>query len=358
MDKPKKGHTIKIKLNGENKAIQKEPQTRELEESAESETRVIKINRNPAEADGFLESAAAKESIDESFDWIIPESSENDIEEFKMVSQHKTKKTGPKKLISFSTKMKKKNDRSLAPIFVSAFFAILIGTTIGISMLKLVNTTEPVEKAGTKTPVVEEKGKSETKAAAGKTTSAVIGQLTAYVIQGGVYTSKDGAKETSRQITAKGVPSQVVELNGQHYIFLGVADSSETAKLLGNQYKEKGVEDPFPKSLLLKEKKVTDITDKEKAFLETVPSIYETLSLATASGLVSKAIPEKAGKAIPGAEEQLKVDGIRNEKVKSLKAELTNANEKIRAYQKSKDAKSLTEAQQHLLNFLSDYYSL
>ena len=44
----------------------------------------------------FIETAAAKESIDESFDWIIPESSENELEEFKIVSSHNQKKSKKK----------------------------------------------------------------------------------------------------------------------------------------------------------------------------------------------------------------------------------------------------------------------
>jgi len=110
--------------------------------------------------------------------------------------------------------------------------------------------------------------------------------------------------------------------------------------------------------LLLDEKKVSDITTKEKDFLETVPTIYETLSLVTSSALLTKSISEESTKALAGIEEQLKVSGIKNEKIKNLEAELTSAEEKVKAFQKSKDAKSISEAQQHLLNFLSYYFTM
>ncbi|CAH2716262.1 hypothetical protein BACCIP111895_03446 [Neobacillus rhizosphaerae] len=356
MDKPNKGHTIKIRLNGENKISQEEPQKRELEARIKPVSKVIKINRNVPEADGFLETAVAQESIDESFEWIIPESSENDIEEFKVVSHEKMKKNEPKKLTSVSTNFIKKNHQPVGSILISATFAILIGLTIGVIMLKLV-ITESGDKAATEPKVVEEKGK-ETTASASKTTTATIKQFTTFVIQGGYYTSKDGAKEVSNQLAAKGIPSQFIEMNGKYYIFLGVADSIEMAKSLASQNKESGVEGAFAKPLLLEEKKISDITKQEKSFLEAVLDIYQTLSVATTDALLTKGISEESSKAIVSFEEQLKKSTIKTEKVKALQTELTSVDEKVKVFQKSKDTKSLAEAQQHLLNFLSLYYSL
>ncbi|MEH7354270.1 SPOR domain-containing protein [Neobacillus drentensis] len=361
MDKPKKGNTIKIKLNAETQPVQDEPKKSEPEVSTEPVTRVIKIDSNKLDSkldsDVLLETAAAQESVDESFDWIIPESSENDIEEFNIVSSKTPKKSSVPKITSFSSNSKKKNVQPLGSIVISSIFAILIGTTIGIVMLKLL-TTGPSDKTVTEPPVVEEKGGTDKKPAAGKTTSADLKQLTAYVIQGGFFSSKDGAKETASQISSKGVPSQIIEMEGKHFIFLGAADSIETAKSLSTQYKDKGVEGAFAKPLLLDEKKVSDISTKEKDFLETVPAIYETLSLVTSSALLTKSISEESTKALAGIEEQLKVNDLKNEKVKNLKVELSSAEEKVKAFQKSKDAKSIREAQQHLLNFLSTYYSM
>ncbi|ETI70308.1 SPOR domain-containing protein [Neobacillus vireti] len=376
MDKPKKGHTIKIKLNVEDKIIREEPQTKESEVSSkpftkvikinperpeseehnEPETRVIKINRDHAESDGFLETAAAQEPVDESFDWIIPESSENDIEEFTVVNGKKTIKSGSKKLTSFSANFKRKDRQPVGSIVISAIFAILIGLTIGGIMLKLV-IMEPSEKAATEPETVEANG-NENKAAAGKTTSLTINQLTTFVIQGGAYTSKEGAKDFSNGLVSKGIPSQVIEITGKHYIFLGVADSIEQAKTLAGQNKENGVEGAFAKPLLLEEKKFSEITAKEKSFLEAVPGIYQKLSATAANALVSKEISEESSKALATLETELNGSTIKNEKVKTLQAELANAEAKLKAFQKSKDTKSLTEAQQHLLNFLSFYFSV
>jgi stage II sporulation protein B len=321
---------------------------------------VIKINSNLSESDVFIETAAAQEeSVDESFDWIIPESSENDIEEFKIVSSKSGKKTSLPKIASFTsnTNTKKENGRPLGSILISAAFAILIGTTIGVVMLKLMVTTPSDKTVVTEPPVVTENTDTpDTKTSDSKNTSGVISQVTAYVIQGGVFSSEAGAKETSTSLASKSVPSQSVEMDGKHYLFLGVADSIEAAKALGAQYKENGIADVFAKPLLLDEVKFSDITEKEKTFLKAVPTIYQTLSLATSSALVTKSLPDDSSNALTDIENLLK-SSVKSEQVKNLKAELVSAGEKVKAFQESKDEKDLSDSQQHLLNFLSLYFS-
>ncbi|WP_144547822.1 SPOR domain-containing protein [Bacillus sp. X1(2014)] len=359
VDKPNKGNTIKIKLNAENPPIQEVPPKEEVETNIDPVPRIIKINTELTESDVTSETAAAQESVDESFDWIIPESSDNEIEEFKIIPSQTSKKTSLPKITTFTSNIKKKNSRPLGSILISAAFAILIGTTIGIVMLKLV-ITSPSDKTVTTVPTeVTDKPASstETKTAEAKNTSAAsISQLTTYVIQGGVFSSDSGAKETSDNLSAKNVPSETVEMDGKYYLFLGVADSIEGAKALGAQYKENGIEDVFAKPLLLEEKKFSNITDKEKTFLKAVPTIYQTLSLTTSNAVVTKDLSEEASKVLKDIESPLKTS-VKNEKIKDLKAELVSANEKVNAFQESKDEKNLRDAQEHLLNFLSIYFS-
>ncbi|QIZ10073.1 SPOR domain-containing protein [Priestia megaterium] len=360
MDKPTKGNTIKIRLNGENPPHLDVP-PKEVEASIDPIPKVIKINSNLSESDNLMETAAAQESVDESFDWIIPESSENDIEEFKIVPSQSGKKSALPKITTFSSSSsnsKKKNGRPLGTILISAIFAILIGTTIGVVMLKLVITTPTDKTVVTEPTVVTEKpaNTTETKTTEGKNSSAAISQVTAYVIQGGVFSSEAGAKETSSSLDSKGIPSQSVEMDGKYFLFLGVADSIEAAKALGAQYKENGIDDVFAKPLLLDEKKFTGVTEKEKTFLKAVPTMYQTLSLTSSTALLTKSLSEDSSKAILEIEEQLK-SSVKNKKLKDLKAELVSANEKLKAFQESKSEKNLSDAQQHLLNFMSLYFS-
>lgn len=355
MDKPKKDNTVTIKINGEKQTFIEEAKNKEQVINNSPFHKVIKIDTSFEEEEVLLETAAAKESVDENFDWIIPESAEEDIDEYKVVRNENSQKKNKKKSSSSMTNNKKMNRGPLVPVLFSVIFAILLGTTFGFIMYKLV-ITDPSKKAvADPKTIVEDKG---TKTVELKPTSAVLKPLTVIVVQEGQYSTKESAKDAADKVALKGIPTQSIEINGKHYLLLAVTDSMEIAKTIGGLYKEKGIKAFMPKSLAVDEKNVSDINESEKVFLETSSSIYQTLSKATSIAITTKAIPDDAIKELASIEGQLKITNSKNEKVKGLNAELTIANEKVKAYQKGKDPKNLNDAQQHLLNFLSYYYSL
>jgi stage II sporulation protein B len=359
VDKPNRGNTIKIKLNGESQTFTEEPIKKEQESSKDSFTKVINIDEDFNDHDVLLETAAAKESIDESFDWIIPESTENDIQEYKVVSSQNTKKGGKKKQVSFSTFSAKRNGGPFKSILVTAVFAILVGTSLGALMLKLVisDTSKPVVTE----PVVVDKGADKGSDTAGGKggSSIVIGAQTAFIVQGGAFTNKDAASQAASQAKEKGLPAQSMTMSDNNFLFLGVADSIETAKGLGATYKANGFEDVFSKQISIAEKTVSDINETEKSFLEAAPAIFQQLSKVTSNGIVSGSLSSVASKEVTSLGDQLKQsEELKNEKVKRLNVELSSALEKVKAFQEKKSEDSLIEAQQHLLNFLSIYYSL
>ncbi|MFS0775796.1 SPOR domain-containing protein [Neobacillus sp. 3P2-tot-E-2] len=360
MDKPNRGNTIKIKLNGESQPFTEEPIKVEQESSKDSFTKVINVDDDFNDHDVFLETAASKESIDESFDWIIPESAENDIQEYKVISSQNQKKGGKKKTASFTTFSMKHNGGVLKSIIVTAVFAILIGTSFGVLMLKLVISEN--SKPAVTEPVVVDKGsdKGSEEATGGKGSSVVLGAQTAFIVQGGAFTTKDAASSAANQAKGKGLPAQTLSMSEKEYLFLGVADSIETAKALGAQYKADGFEDVFSKQLPISEKAVSDINETEKSFLEAASTIYQQLSKVTSNAIVSGNISSEASKEVAGFGDQLSqsADKLKNEKVKSLNKELSSAFESIETFQEKKSKYSLVKAQQHLLNYLSIYYSL
>lgn len=227
-------------------------------------------------------------------------------------------------------------------------------------MYNLVITDSTENPAALPTVVEEEQGgeKAEPGSKDSKAVTAAVPELSTYMIQGGVFSSEDGASETLNEVKESGIPAQIIEMDGKHYLFFGVADSIETAKSIGGQYKETGVEDAFAKPLVIKEKKISELSESEKSFIEAIPTIYQTLSNATSAAIATKSISEETTKTLTGIEAQLKATGLKNDNVKKLNAELTSANDSVKAYQKSKNKKDLSEAQQHLLNFLSAYYSM
>ncbi|MFP7299835.1 hypothetical protein [Neobacillus niacini] len=358
MDKPNTGNTIKIKLNGETQTFSEEPIKKEQESSKDSFTKVITINEDQSGQEGYLETAAAKESIDESFDWIIPESSDQDIKEYKVISSQKPKKGGKQKSFSLSTFSMKKNGGVFKSILVTAAFAILIGTSFGVLMLKLV-ISENSKPAVTESIVQNNGSNKGAEAAGGKSSSIVLGAQTAFIVQGGAFSSKDAASQAANEAKGKGAPAQTLTMDKREFMFLGVADSIETAKQMESHYEANGFDDVLPKQIPVAEKTVSDISESEKVFLESAPAIYQKLSKVTSNAIVSGSISAEAGKEVSGVEGQLKQSAdLKNEKVKNLNSELSSALEKVKAFQDKKNVDSLIEAQQHLLNFLSSYYSL
>lgn len=349
MDKPNREQTVKIKINGENQEFKEEL----TEKEKNTYTKVIQIDPEYIDHDSLMETAAAQESTEESFDWIIPESPENEVVEYKIANQKKTKGNSKKKPSSFSAISLKRNGGVFKSIIITVAFAILIGISFGVLMLKLFITdgSKPVVTD----PVVEDNGggTSSGDKTPSKTTSAVIGAQTMYVVQGGVFSTKDAAKDGTNQVKADGAPAQTVEISNKEYLFLGVADSIETAKQLSSHYKANGVADAFAKQIPIGEKSVSEISETDKSFLEAAITVFPELSKVTTNTIVTSNISEESLKSISALEEKIN-QKVENEKVKNLQGELTSAVEKA----KSKDKKSHVEAQQHLLNFLAGYYSL
>jgi stage II sporulation protein B len=349
LDKPNREQTVKIKINGENHEFKEES----TEKEKKTYTKVIKIDPEYIDHDSVLETAAAQEPAEESFDWIIPESSENEVVEYKIANQKKAKGNPKKKQSSFSAISLKRNGGVFKSILITVAFAILIGISFGVLMLKLFITDG--SKTVVNDPVVEDKGSGNTSGEKtnGQTTSAVIAAQTMFVVQGGVFSTKDAAKDGTNQAKAKGAPGQTVEMSNKEYLFLGVADSIETAKQLSSYYKANGVADAFAKQIPIGEKSVSDISEADKSFLEAAMTVFPELSKVTTNTIVTANISEESIKSISALEDKIN-QKVENEKVKNLQGELTGAIEKA----KSKEKKSLEEAQQHLLNFLSAYYSL
>ena len=66
-------------------------------------------------------------------------------------------------------------------------------------------------------------------------------------------------------------------MSEKEFLFLGVADSFETAKLLEGYYEANGFDDVLPKQIPIAEKTVSDINESEKGFLEGCTSDFSTV---------------------------------------------------------------------------------
>lgn len=351
VDKLKNGKTITIKINGknqpfvdDNKGTEQHPNYK-FPESA--------VQKEEDSSQGYHETAASQEASEESFDWILPQQNSKTME----VDSYKVMKNttySQKKNPSKTSKVGgKKNNGALKKIMLTAVFAVLIGTSFGVLMLKLV-----VSDRSNSTTTQNAVAVNEATTASGTSSKLAVPlqSFSTYIVQEGVYSSPDAAKEVAKQAVNKGIPATTITMNGQNYLFIGLADTIETAKALGSLYRNKGVGEPYAKLVTLPAKKVKVSSTEEKQFLQNTGNDFQLLSKATASAILSSSTTgetQKASEINLTNEKQ-----ISTLKLKKMAAALTGAKDQLLSYEKSKDIQELYRAEQYLLTFLNIYYSL
>ncbi|MGG5254894.1 hypothetical protein ACQYAD_15780 [Neobacillus sp. SM06] len=347
MDKLESGKTITIKINGKNQPFIDE----QAEKGSQMETEPAKSTADlHAKPEAHQEVAASKEAAEESFDWIFPEA-ETGIPE--IATYKKVNNAGVKtQKLSAAYKKDHMQKRPIKTILFSTIFAVLIGTSFGMLMLKLV-VMNPSKPAVVEPPAA---GNQAAASPSSSSESAVLKAFTTYVVQEGVYTLKKSAEDISKLAVQKGLPAKVVEINGQNFLFLGIANSLEAAKGMENVYKGKGVNEPYSKALAVPEKKLTNVSQAEKIFSEAMPAYFLTISKAAANAMASADVPANLQKDL--ASISIDEKQVKNKQLKSLATALAGANEQLKEFQKSKNQQAIVKAQQDLLTFLQLYYSL
>ncbi len=354
MDKSNNGKTITIKLNGKDRPFQENSDEKQ-EETWKPKELDKKEKHEETEFFASIQTAAGKEA-DDSFDWILPDETEDsEIKEFNIASPPKN--PAYKGLSTLAKNFKRKNKQGfLTSIFLAVFFAVLLGTSFGFIMLKLVFTDQAAETAA---PAVSQTPAPSEQAAAGTETST-LEPITTYVVQGGVFSNKEAAKQIQEANAQKDASGQIIEMGGQTFLFLGVSDSIDHAKAIGADLKRKGI-DVFAKKIAFEEKSVEGLNAEEKKLLEMAPALYQSLSAGASGAAVEKSISAGLLEDIKKQSDNLNklpADQIKNQSLISIREELSNASKQLDAFQKSGDAGSASKVQEHLLAFLAAYQSL
>lgn len=234
MDKKDKGITIKI--NGETK--------RYIEKK---ETPIISKN----------DEAAARESSDESFDWVLP----NEI----------LPSSGPKKVkIHHYNKHNQGKPKMPMPIIL-AIVAVLVGTSLGLIVIRTITSEQAV-------PQVSDPPKQNIPATAPVTESSTDNMtVQAFLVQGGVFSAEESAKEVQALIHSKNLPAEVFKVDNTYYVFLGAAENLGAAKELALLYKANGID------VFWKEFDFTTKLAKENQETEKLLSAYSALAELSAA---------------------------------------------------------------------------
>jgi stage II sporulation protein B len=343
----KQGKTITIKINGKDRPVREEKRL----VHDEDESQYVQSHREEA----LKETAASQESAeaDDSFDWILPDPIEEEVlKEYKIAPKQAKK---PKKNIGISVWNKKptRNNRLYSTIFITVFFAVLLGTAFGVTILKFVTAdTDQVAPAVTKVNPEPEKPDTGTGTGTAKD-SVQLNNISAFVIQNGIFTTEEAAKERVNLLAGKGVAAEIFPVNGQFAIYLGMAGSIEDAKQISNTLKDKGIE-VFAKPVEITGGTAADVTAEEGKFLEKAPEIYGILSSGKADS------PEVIKKVV---EYQIMLSeipdkSIEDKNILKAKASIERASKAFSDFQKSKDKNQLADMQSNLLAFLSAYQSI
>ncbi|WP_142920437.1 hypothetical protein [Peribacillus asahii] len=215
MDKSNQENGFTIKINGQEKSFKERSASPIEEERTE---------------------AAAVESPDESFDWVLP----NEI----------ITAPNPKKKGKIHPYPQPRRPWKLKTPFILAIVAIVVGTSLGVLAIRTITaeqTVTPPIEVEEETPAVVPPAEQTSKGATVQT----------FLVQGGVFSTEEAAKEVQATLQAKKLPAEVFKMENEYYLFLGVAESLEATKELALEYKTQDV-DVFWKEIRFKTKIAED----------------------------------------------------------------------------------------------------
>lgn len=235
MDKKDKGVTIRI--NGETKRYDEKKDIPIISENDE---------------------AAARESSDESFDWILP----NEI----------IPSTVPKKVKIHH--YQRRPIRLKTPIIL-AIVAILVGTSLGLVVIRTITSEQAVP------PVIEPPKQNIPAMAPVSEPSTGNRTVQTFLVQGGVFSTKESAQEVQALLHEKSVPAEVFQVDQSYYVFLGAAESLATTKELALLYKTHEID------VYWKEIDFTTKLEKENQEIDQILSAYSSLAELSAARLLN-----------------------------------------------------------------------
>ncbi|MCM3669911.1 SPOR domain-containing protein [Mesobacillus maritimus] len=331
-----KQNTINIKINGKDRPLNEDKPKQDSKSQEQTET-----NSKP-KIKAWDETAAAKDSTEDSFDWVLPEN----IGETKPGTKAKKEVQRGMRLPGLPKNMKTlKKSRQNVPmvqgVVLNILLAVVIGLGFGTIILKTVQSTPSDQVA---TEVVAPAPQKET-GAAGTTgaESVEVSAISTFVVQGGAFSQQESANNVATELKGKGIEAAPVEVNGQFLLLLGTASSIEEAKALGEEYASKGA-DVFAKQLDLASFSVSNLSKEEREVLTIAPKLFASLSSGDQSQ--AKSVEEQVAKLKAIDSKKLK-----NEQVVAAKKHLEQGASALLA-------KNNTELQKENIAFLSSWQSL
>ncbi|MGE7766734.1 hypothetical protein [Peribacillus sp. NPDC096540] len=320
MDKSEKSKGVTIKINGEEKVFADK-------------------NKNVGQEAAGVE----QEQTDESFEWILPD----DSIENKVVLVPAPKKKMPK-LIGFGTgTLISPNKRPIKAFLIAVICAVFFGSILGLIAVKTI-TKEKAADSSVETSITTPSPAEDT-----KTETMVKGaQLKTFLVQGGVFSSEDAAKQIQKKIIEKQVPAEIFKIEDSYYLFLGSAESLTSSKELALFLKSYDV-DVFWKEINFE---AASKSQKDEETLDIMKSVYFSLAETSATKLRGKETTVNQ-ETLKKNMEKLKGENLSSE-LSKMNNNLSAAAKWITEYETSKKEENLLQAQGNLLEFLLNYQNI
>lgn len=342
MDKQNVDH-VKIKINGKDRPVsQSNANVEELPVSTWDEKRQAEN-----------EVASAKQPIEEEdeFPWLLPEEESIFKEDPKVVTptKWKNKKHSNQTVTPYIYPKKNKKAISLGfPLkkMVSILF-LAVGVGIGFGYIAL-HLMSNEDMPATATPLTQnqepsdnaseqaenKEGATKEEAPAASTSSAT---LEVYAVQGGIFSTNEGATTVRSSIQSKGLASTTLEQNENFTVIAGLGKEKAETDYLNEEYKQEGFTEFWGGKQLTVNIHTSHEPEKWSAIL------YELSSHAAAS-IKGKNVGEETLATIENSIKQLHV----SEEEKSSREKLLQSVEEIRTKEGWKAQQSLLDVVQSL----------
>ncbi|WP_175639834.1 SPOR domain-containing protein [Metabacillus schmidteae] len=233
--------TVKIKINGKD---------RPLTENKES-THQYEIVSWKEKLKAEKEMASAKKEEDD-FPWLLPEDDPVFEEDPKVIIPSKKKKIlSNENVTPFQYPSKKKTNRNVGfpmkQMTTIVLLAVGIGVGFGyIALNFLSNEDMPASATPSEVVVTGDSDNTEAKDSSDQkkgdqqqtSTAASSASLQLYAVQGGIFSTKEGADTVAAEIKDKGLASTVIETDGSFAVLAGLGKEKTETSAMNEQYKQ------------------------------------------------------------------------------------------------------------------------
>lgn len=139
--------------------------------------------------------------------------------------------------------LNKKNKRGiLKPVVISISAAIFIGSILGFIMLNMFGNINDLSSNENTPEAMNAVAADENTDKDGKNPDNVMKGLTAYVLQGGVFSEKANAEQWVESFKQAGIPAMIWEREEQYYLLAGMADTEDQGKKAAISIKEQNMD--------------------------------------------------------------------------------------------------------------------